>query len=229
MNMSNFKALLKKILPRWLYSPFLSPYHWLRAVAANIKYGFPARKLKVIAVTGTNGKTTTANYFTSILEAADFKVGLSTTALFKIGDEQWDNELNMTVTNPFELQALFKRMAEAKVDWVVLETTSHALAQHRIWGVPIHTAVITNLAPDHLDYHKTIEKYASAKGKLIKMAKNEVVLNRDDEWFDFFTKRSHKAHYTYGTNLECDVRLLKANLKPHGSKIAFNFGDEPLV
>ena len=85
--MLGFKALLKKILPRWLYSPFLSPYHWVRAVAANIKYGYPARGLNVIAVTGTNGKTTTANYIAAILEAAGYKVGLSTTALFKIGDE----------------------------------------------------------------------------------------------------------------------------------------------
>lgn len=96
-------------------------------------------------------------------------------------------------------------------------------------GVPIHTAVVTNLAPDHLDYHKTIERYAAAKAKLVKMAKTEVVLNRDDEWFEFFSKHSHKAHYTFGTNLECDVRLLKANLKPNGSKIAFNLGDEAMV
>lgn len=227
--MSDFKALLKKILPSWLYSPLLDPYHFLRAVAANIKYGFPARKLKVIAVTGTNGKTTTADLIASVLEAADFKVGLSTTALFKIGNETWDNDLNMTVTNPYELQALLKRMKEAQVDWVVLETTSHALSQYRIWGVPIHTAVITNLAADHLDYHKTMERYAGAKAKLVKMAKQEVVLNRDDDWFEFFTKRSSKAHYTYGTNLECDVRLTKANLKPAGSKIGFNFGEESLV
>jgi len=226
--MSNFKATLKKILPHWLYAPFLGPYHWLRALHANIKYGFPARKLNVIAVTGTNGKTTTANFIAEVLEAAGQTVGISTTALFKIGDESWTNDKNMTVTNPYELQALLKRMKESKVDWVVLETTSHALSQHRIWGVPIHTAVVTNLTPDHLDYHKTIEKYAAAKARLVKMAQKEVVLNRDDDWFEFFARHSSKAHYTYGTNLECDVRLTHANLKPHQSKISFQFGQEPL-
>lgn len=227
--MSGFKKKLKKALPHWLYAPFLPLYHYGRAVTANLKYGRPAKELKVIGVTGTNGKTTTASYIASILQASGAKVGLATTAQFQIGDETWDNELNMTVTNPFTLQKMMKRMKEARVDWVVLEVTSHALSQHRTLGIPFHTAVMTNLTRDHLDYHKTMERYAGAKAKLLKAAKFEVVLNHDDEWFEYFAKASHQAQFTYGTNIECDIQLLKANLRADGSKIKFKYGNSEAV
>jgi len=227
--MSKFKAWLKKLLPRWLYSPFLPLYHLARGVLANIKYGFPARKLKIIGITGTNGKTTTANYIASILKASGAKVGLSSSAVFEIGGDRWDNDLNMTVSNPFTVQAMLKQMKDAKVDWVVVEVTSHALDQHRVWGVPFHTAVMTNLTPDALDYHHTMKRYAGAKAKLFKNARQEVILNRDDEWFDYFAKASKPAQFAYGTDLECDVRLLKANLRASGSKIKFLYGQQALV
>lgn len=226
--MRRVKELIKQNLPPSVYRPFLSPYHLGRAVIANIKYGFPARKLKVIGITGTNGKTTTANFIASILEAAGYKVGLSTTATFQIAKKRWDNSLNMTVTDPFQLQALLKRMKVARVDWVVLEVTSHSLTQHRLWGIPIEVAVMTNLSEDHLDYHKTMEKYAATKARLMKRARRDVVLNRDDKWFNYFARSSNKAHYTYGTNVECDVRLEKAQLKPEHSTLRFQYGTEKL-
>lgn len=227
--MSGFKKKLKKVLPHWLYAPFLPLYHYGQAISANLKFGKPAKELKVIGVTGTNGKTTTASYIASILRASGAKVGLATTAQFQMGDDLWDNELNMTVTNPFTLQKMMKRMKEARVDWVVLEVTSHALSQHRTLGIPFHTAVMTNLTRDHLDYHKTMERYASAKAKLLKVAKFEVVLNHDDEWFEYFAKASHQAQFTYGTNIECDIQLLKANLRADGSKIKFKYGNSEAV
>lgn len=227
--MSKIKQRLKKTLPRWCYAPFLPLYHYGRALLANLKYGRPAKELKVIGVTGTNGKTTTASYIASILRASGAKVGLATTAQFQIGDETWDNELNVTVTNPYTLQKLMKRMKEANVEWVVMEVTSHALSQHRTLGIPFHTAVMTNLTRDHLDYHKTMEKYAAAKSKLLKAAKFEVVLNHDDEWFEYFAKATHQAQFTYGTNIECDIQLLKANLRADGSKIKFKYGNSEVV
>ena len=87
--------------------PLLYPYHYGRALAANILYGMPARGMNVIGVTGTNGKTTTVNYIASILMAAGYKVGVSTTAVFRIGDRQWGKEVKITVNNPFSLPKKF--------------------------------------------------------------------------------------------------------------------------
>ncbi len=224
--MSRAKSVLKKILPQKVVAPALPTYHLGRAVSANLKHGRPARDLKVIGVTGTNGKTTTCHFITSILEAAGYKVGMSTTARFKIGDRAWDNDQNMTVTDPDKLQALLKDMKTAQVDWVVLEITSHALTQRRVWGIPIHTAVMTNLTQDHLDYHQTMDQYAAAKAKLFKVAKHNAVLNHDDEWFNYFAQISPQHKFSYGVSSDADVRLLKANLKAAGSKIMISYGHE---
>ena len=219
------KKLLKKLLPRSLVRPLLRPYHFCRALLANIMYGFPGRNLKVIGITGTNGKTTSANFLSSVISAAGYRVGVSTTANFRIGDDAWDNELNMTTTNPFALQKLLKRMKNEGVDWVILEVTSHALDQHRIWGVPIHTAMMTNLSPDHLDYHKTVEEYAAAKAKLLKLAQKVVVLNHDDEWYGYFRDSALHTVYSYGTHKSADIRLEKASLKADSSDIRFRYGE----
>lgn len=216
--MQSFKKILKKLIPSSLLKPFLPGFHFLQSLVANIKYGFPARKLKVIGVTGTNGKTTTAIMIAKILETAGHKVGLSTSAQFQIADKKWENDQNMTVVDPFALQKLLKQMKQAGVEWAVIEVTSHALSQHRILGIPIHTAVLTNLSPDHLDYHKSIQNYAAAKAKLIKKAKNCVVLNKDDGWFNFFQKQTKVKTITYGTEKSADVVLSKAALSTKGTK-----------
>ena len=224
--MQNFKKFLKSIIPSAVLRPFLGPFHILQALAANLKYGFPARSIKVIGVTGTNGKTTTAIMIAKVLETAGYKVGLSTSALFQIDNKKWENDQNMTVINPFALQKLLKQMKLAGVEWAVLEITSHALSQHRVFGIPIHTAVITNLSPDHLDYHKTVQKYAAAKAKLLKKAKHSIILNRDDEWFNYFQKVSHTKTVTYGTSQEADIRLAKAILNTKGSKFEIVFDNQ---
>lgn len=180
----------------------------------------------MVAVTGTNGKTTTAHFIASVLEAAGYKVGLSTTARFKIGEEVWDNDQNMTVTHPFKLQNLLKRMKEANVEWVVLEVTSHALAQHRIWGVPVHTGVITNLTQDHLDYHQTMDEYAAAKAKLFKYVKDNVVLNHDDDWFNYYMQLAQQHKFSFGSTADADIRILRANLRAHGAKFKFRYGHD---
>jgi len=228
--MSNARQTIKKIAPSWLLKPLLYPYHYGRAGVANAINGMPARGMKVIAVTGTNGKTTTVNYIASILMKAGYKVGVSTTAVFRIGDKQWDNELNMTVTNPFALQKLLKDMKRAGVEWVVLEVTSHSLQQRRVMGIPIHTAVMTNLSQDHLDYHGSMQNYAAAKAKLLKRANKNIVLNRDDDWFDYYQKLvGERTLFTYGSGAKNDVRVVKANLGSQGSKVQVNYGVEKLI
>jgi UDP-N-acetylmuramoyl-L-alanyl-D-glutamate--2,6-diaminopimelate ligase len=222
--MARFKKFLKIIIPTSVLRPFLPLFHILQAYAANIKYGFPARGIKVIGVTGTNGKTTTAVMIAKILETAGFKVGLSSSALFQVAQKKWDNDLNMTVVDPFALQKLFRQMKQANVEWAVIEVTSHALSQYRVSGISIHTAVVTNLAPDHIDYHGSMQKYAAAKARLVKMAKLIVVLNRDDDWFNFFQKQAKTPKVlSFGASKEANARVTQAALGSRGSKFKIEY------
>lgn len=214
------KETIKKVVPAALWRPLLNPYHLLEALAANVRYSFPARTMRVVMVTGTNGKTTTAAFLANILSSAGHRVGLCSTAYFEIAGERIANDLNFTVTNPFKLQALLAQMRAAKVDYLVLEVTSHAIVQHRIWGIPCDVAVMTNLTQDHLDYHGTMERYAAAKGKLFARRPRFIVLNRDDEWFDFFNKyRAAEQKMTYGAHDEAECRIVGAKLHRQGSDV----------
>lgn len=223
--MRKIKQSLKRILPRRFLQRLLPFYHLLRAIAANVIYGFPARGMRVIGVTGTNGKTTAAAMAAAVLEEAGYKVGLSTTALFQVGGKQWDNELNMTTTDPFALQKLIRRMRNARVDWIVMEVTSHALSQYRVWGVPFEVAVMTNLTQDHLDYHGSMQRYAAAKAKLLKKARDTIILNADDDWFEYFQRQGKAEKTTYGTADHADVRLQKAKLTSKESLLHVRLGD----
>lgn len=183
--MSSLKKSVKKFIP---YSVFMKvePYgHLAEAVLANFKYGFPSKNMHVIGVTGTNGKTTTSFMIHRMLHEAGFKVGLLSTVAYGVGDKLQPQIEHMTTVHADLLQ---KRLAEFKqkgVEWVVIETSSHALAQFRVWGIPYEIGVFTNLTKDHLDYHKTFEKYAKAKMRLFKIvAKNGMkygVVNAEDK------------------------------------------------
>ncbi len=220
MAMRLIKRWLKKILPTTLLRPLLSLFHWIQALAANIYYGLPARGLKVIGITGTNGKTTTAAFLGKIIERGGGTVGINSTAFYQIGRRVALNDTNMTVTDPFRFFRLLREFRRAKVDWVILEVTSHALSQHRLLGVNFSAAVMTNLTQDHLDYHGTMEAYAAAKARLFRRAKQLAVLNLDDAWFEFFRKAAAaKRVVTYGTKRAADCRIVSAKLTPNGSHL----------
>jgi len=171
------KQFLQKLIPRF----FVNSYHWLRAMTAALFYGFPARKLTIIGVTGTNGKTTTAHLIASVLEGAGMRTALATTVDFKIGNETWVNETKMTTISSAFLQDFLRKALFAGCTHIVLEISSHALAQNRVAGIKFDTAVFTNLSHEHLDYHKTMEKYFQAKEKMFKKAR-AVVVNGEDEF-----------------------------------------------
>lgn len=214
------KETIKKVVPAAVWRPLLNPYHLAEALVANARYGFPARGMRVIMVTGTNGKTTTAAFLATILKEAGHRVGLCSTAYFEIAGERIANDLNFTVTNPFKLQEIIAQMRQAKVDHLVLEVTSHAIEQHRIWGIPCDVAVMTNLTQDHLDYHGTMARYAAAKGRLFARRPRFMVLNRDDEWFDFFNRfKAAEQKMTYGTHAEAECRITGAKLHREGSEV----------
>ena len=212
--MRQVKKLLKKLIPAFLFKRLLPAFHTFQAMFYSAIFGFPAKKLKVIAVTGTNGKTTTVSYIVSILEAAGYKVGAATTSYSKIGNKIIHNKENRTVADPIKVFWLLRRMRWSRVDWVVLEVTSHSLEQNRLLGVPIEAAVITNLTQDHLDYHKTIENYAAAKAKLFEKDVKFNALNADDEWHDYYAKIPTQHKMSYGTDAKSNARITSVKLTP---------------
>lgn len=146
-------------------------YHLFQAVLANLWYGFPSRKLKVIGITGTDGKTTTTHLIAHILKTAEKKVSFVSSVYASIGGKEHNTGFHVTTPSPFALQKLLKQSVNNHDKYFVLETTSHALDQNRVWGINYEIGVITNITHEHLDYHKTYENYTKTKLKLLKMAK----------------------------------------------------------
>lgn len=191
----SMKTFLMDKIPN--YNKLVIPYHVLRADLAAHEYGFPGKKMRVIGVTGTNGKTSTCFLIWKMLNAAEHKTGLMTTVAWGVDKLEKQIE-HMTTVDAKTLNYRMKKIADAGAEFLVLEVTSHALAQHRTFGVPIEIAVMTNVTHEHLDYHKTFENYRDAKRRLFKMAKYGVV-NEDDKSWSYFAK-DVKEYITYGIN-----------------------------
>ncbi|MBI4948067.1 UDP-N-acetylmuramoyl-L-alanyl-D-glutamate--2,6-diaminopimelate ligase [Candidatus Berkelbacteria bacterium] len=191
-------------------------FHLVSAVIANIFYGFPSRKLKVIGVTGTNGKTTTCHLITTILETAGEKVGMTTTIDFKFGDEVIENNYKMTTLSPFALQKMLKKMVANNCSFAVIEVTSIALDQHRLWGVPFYAAVFTNLTHDHLDYHGSMSRYLVAKEKMFERRPYLSVLNADDPTIERLSKYDCNKLVTYGIKNPATIIAKKLYARPGG-------------
>ncbi|MDU4892415.1 MAG: UDP-N-acetylmuramoyl-L-alanyl-D-glutamate--2,6-diaminopimelate ligase [Clostridium sp.] len=149
------------------------------AMASCNFYDNPSRKMKLIGITGTNGKTTSAFMIKAILEASGYKVGLIGTIANYIGSEELHAE--RTTPESLELQELFNKMVEAGVDYCVMEVSSHSLDLYRVYGTKFEEGIFTNLTQDHLDFHKTFENYYKAKAKLFDISKSSII-NADDEY-----------------------------------------------
>jgi UDP-N-acetylmuramoyl-L-alanyl-D-glutamate--2,6-diaminopimelate ligase 1 len=215
---------LRSVLPSQAVHLLENVYRKTRIQLVSARYGWPARGLRVIAVTGTNGKTTTANYINEILKQAGYKTAMFTTAVIEVAGESKINDLNATVASVSRMQQFLNEARRYKVDFVILEVTSHSLHQHKLDGVPIEAAVMTNLTQDHLDYHKTMEKYAAAKGLLFARNPRYIVLNRDDDWFDYFDRYlAEEQKITYGKSEDADVRISDIKLYKKGSEAVLAF------
>lgn len=186
-------------------------YHLNQAIVANIIYGFPSRSMKIIGVTGTDGKTTTANLIYHILHEHGEKAAVISSVGAKIDGENFDLAFHVTTPGRFAVQSYIKRAKKVGVKYIVLEVTSHALDQHRVDGIHIDVGVVTNITREHLDYHKTYEKYVTAKAKLLRKAKVAVV-NKDDHSYLLLKrhhlKNQHNKVITYGMKKD-------AVLNPH--------------
>jgi UDP-N-acetylmuramoyl-L-alanyl-D-glutamate--2,6-diaminopimelate ligase len=181
------------------------------------------RKINVIGVTGTNGKTTVTHLLKNILEASGYKCGLIGTLGWKISDGRL-NELTNTTPGPLELAQIIDIMADKKVRYLIMEVSSHALSQDRVACLDFKAAIFTNLSQDHLDYHKNMKNYLEAKKLLFKkMTKDGLTfLNADDKVFKQVKQVVKGKSITYGLNKECDYKAEKINLSLNKTSFEIN-------
>ena len=225
----NFRKLVKIFIPKnlfWKIEPF---GHFLEAFLFNLINLFPMKNLKVIGVTGTNGKTTTTLLIQQMLNKSGYKVGFMSTIGYGYRDEFIPQIHHMTNVSTREMLARVKKMKKQGMEWLVLETTSHALAQSRVWGVPYSIAVFTNLTHEHLAYHRTFERYREAKMKMFKMTnKNKQgmrlgIINSDDDNSSYFQKCVVNK-LTYGIK-SGDLKPTEINLEPTKLSYQVKFED----
>jgi len=223
---SSIRRLVKGLIPRGLFRRIEPFGHLVEAVIMNIRYGFPARGMHVIGVTGTNGKTTTSFMIHRMLVEAGYDVALMSTVANGVGRDITPQAAHMTTVSSPQLLKKIRQFKKQGATWLVLETTSHALAQHRVWGIPYEIAVMTNVTHEHLDYHGTFENYVRAKAQLFKVAdrhgKRFGVVNADDESASVFSS-AIRRHVSYGVK-NGDLRATDIRLNGDGSsyKLALN-------
>ncbi len=217
------KALIKKLTPRFL----LSLYHLSMAYVGAIRYGFPSKKMIVIGITGTKGKTSTSYFVWNVLQHAGIKTGMLSTAAIKIGDKDIVNTMHMTMPGRFFIQKHLALMANAGCEVVIVETTSQGIAQYRHKGIVFDIAVFTNLSPEHIESHGSYEAYRAAKGKLFKAINHKAkiwkgealqptaILNYDDKEYTYYSAISTPRKISYGLDEKATVRATHILTTPH--------------
>lgn len=200
---------IKDLIPQTAKNYFK---HFPTAVISNLRYKSPGKKLKVIGVTGTDGKTTTTNMIYKILKDAGKKVSMISTINAVIGGIEYDTGFHVTSPSSPKIQRLLRKALDGQSEYVVLETTAHALDQFRFWGIPFYGGVITNITHEHLDYFKTMQKYVLTKAKLIKKAKFSV-LNADDKYFNFLRGQTKGTVISFGLKQKADFNPSRLSLQ----------------
>ena len=201
---------IKKIIPKFV----VNLYHFFLVLTGAFWYGFPSRKMTVIGITGTKGKSTTVMLAGKILEEAGSKVGWISSATIKVGNKEWLNPYHMTMPGRFTIQRLMAQMVKEKCQYCLLEVTSEGVVQYRHRFISFDTAVFLNLRPEHIEAHGSFEKYREAKGKLFGVTKKKHILNLDDENTEYFLK--YPAREKWGYELKTQKSKLKTttqNLK----------------
>lgn len=215
----SIRKIVKSIIPTKLFRVIEPVGHLAESMIIATKFGFPAKKLRVIGVTGTNGKTTTTFFIQKMLSEAGIKTALTSTVAYGVGNDIQRQMEHITTAKASVLQRRLKSFVEQGVEWAVIETSSHALAQHRVWGIPYEIAVLTNLTHDHLEYHGTFENYREAKRKLFKIANRHGlrygVVNADDPSAEIFANTVDNST-TYGIK-SGDIQATNIQLTSEGS------------
>ncbi len=226
----SFRGVVKKFIPKQTFKRIEPLGHLGEAFLLQTLAGRPAKNLKVIGVTGTNGKTSTAFIIHKMLVEAGYETGLMTTVAYGVGNDIKPQVAHMTSVSVPQLISRIKSMKAQGMEWLVLEVTSHALAQHRVWGVPFSVAVMTNVTHEHLDYHGTFENYRDAKRKLFQLTNSNKkglrtgIINAEDNSAGLFSA-DIKNPVTYGIK-DGEIRAKHIQLKPSGSRYAAVIGDE---
>ena len=186
------------------------------ADAADALYGRPSEHLEVIGLTGTDGKTTTSYLAFAALQAGGRRPGMIGTVAVRVGGEERSNEDRNTTPEALELQALLADMVEAGNDCVVMEATSHGLAQSRVRNCRFRVAIVTNVTSEHLEFHRTLEAYRAAKAMLVEEAPI-AILNADDPAFGYFRDRARDRVVTYAVDAGADVRATRIDARADGT------------
>ncbi|MDP2671575.1 MAG: UDP-N-acetylmuramoyl-L-alanyl-D-glutamate--2,6-diaminopimelate ligase [bacterium] len=208
---------MKKILPQTIKNYF----HLVAAFFAALFFRFPARKLIVIGVTGTDGKTTTTSMVYHSLKKLGLKVGMVSTVEAKIGEKEVKTGFHVTTPDSFQVQKFLREMVKAGTKYAVVEMTSHGLDQNRVAFIPLRVAVITNITPEHLDYHKNLNKYTLAKAKILRGTRFRV-LNFDDPSFSQLRLMGFGQLISFGLRQGADIRASSVAETEFGLELKIN-------
>jgi len=218
-------TILKKIL-----SYTRTIYHYSLALLGAIIYRFPAKKIKVVAITGTKGKSTTSELINSVLEEAGFPTALANTLRFKIGEDSKRNLLKMTMPGRFFLQKFLRQAVNARTQYAIIEMTSEGARQFRHKFIDLDCLVITNISPEHIESHGSYEKYLDAKlsiARALSKSKKErriLIVNADDKEAEKFLSIPHTEKLTYKLDEAKEISLAGgvANFKIGNMKLKTN-------
>jgi UDP-N-acetylmuramoyl-L-alanyl-D-glutamate--2,6-diaminopimelate ligase len=205
----SFKEIIKKFIPKFLFSV----YHYKLAFLGALVFGFPGKnkKLKIIGVTGTSGKSTTVNFITKILEESGARVASISSIRFKVAEKEWENKYKMTMPGRFVIQKFLKQALKENCKYIVLEVTSEGIKQFRHKFINFDTVVFTNLSKEHIESHGSFENYRNAKLKLFKENKNIHIINADDENSKYFLDVSAKKKITFSSK-DLESQKIKLNI-----------------
>ncbi len=220
---SGATAILAQEMPENVSIPVLLVKDTQKTISdlAGILFDYPSKKLNLIGITGTNGKTTVTHLIERIFEYNQKNCGLIGTLGYKLNYNDTYKDAKHTTPQAPELQRTFNVMLDNKLENVVMEVSSHALAQHRVGACDFDCGVLTNLTQDHLDYHITMQNYFEAKAILFKKLKtgSSAVINNDDKWADKFKAiiPDGVKVLTYGINNDADVKASNLEFNTHGA------------
>jgi len=192
-------SFIKKLIPK----PLFRAYHFCLAALSALVYGFPSKKIIVVGVTGTKGKSTTVELINAILENAGYKTAVVDTVRFKIGNNSEPNLFKMTMPGRFFLQEFLRKAVEAHCQYAIVEMSSEGARQFRHRFIAINSLIFTNLAPEHIESHGSFEKYREAKLSIAKhlsrVSKKDrsIIVNRDDKEYERFLKFNIPEKYTF--------------------------------
>lgn len=225
------KKIIKKIVPQKI----VLFYHYILSRLASIWFNFPGKKMIIIGVTGTKGKTSTINFIWSCLNTGGFKTGIISTANIRIGGKEFLNKYHMTMPGRFTIQKLMNQMVKEKCKVCLVETTSEGLKQYRNVGVYYDIAVFTNLTPEHLSSHEgKFEKYKEAKGKMFsdlskhnkkidgKKIEKVIIANSDSEHSEYFLGFKANKKFTYSIDADSDYKAIEIKELSNGVEFILN-------